>query len=145
AESTNVPIMLQQGGGTINQAFQAHEAAVFKMATLDDVNLCHLWKDDVTVETMPVVGGSVEVPRGPGLGVTLDRAELGGYKSIPKPPNQRFLVRIRYADGLTVYCRHDPDRPGAVDNLRFVHHLHGEGIPGPVPGYGNAVVTDFWD
>jgi hypothetical protein len=145
AEHTNIAIMLQQCGGTINQAFLAHEAAVFKMATLDHVNLSHLWQDDVTVETMPVVDGSVEVPSGPGLGVTLDRKKLERYEQAPRPKYSRFLVRTRYADGLTVYCRHDPDQPGAVDNLRFVSRLHGEKAPGPVPGYGNPVVSDFWD
>ena len=76
AEMTRTPLMLQNCGGTINQAFQAHQVAVFKMATIDHVNVCHLWKEDVTVEQMPVVGGCVQVPEGPGLGVTLDRARL---------------------------------------------------------------------
>ena len=30
------------------------------MATIDHVNVSHLWKEDVTVEEMPVVGGSVQ-------------------------------------------------------------------------------------
>ncbi len=49
AEATNTPIMLQQAGGTINQAFLAHEVAVFKMATIDHVNLARLWNDDISV------------------------------------------------------------------------------------------------
>jgi L-alanine-DL-glutamate epimerase-like enolase superfamily enzyme len=80
AETTNTPFMLQQSGGTIIQAFPAHEAAVFKMATIDHVDACHLWKEDVTVETMPVVTGSVAVPDKPGLGVTLD------LRNMPKRP-----------------------------------------------------------
>src|SRR5262249_31069944 len=123
AESVNVPIMLQQCGGTINQACVAHEAAVFRMATMDHVTLCHLWKDDVTVETMPVVGGSVELPNGPGLGVTIDRKKLEQYATAARPQYRRFLVRLRHAGGLTVYCRHDPDQPGSVDSLRFAERL----------------------
>jgi L-alanine-DL-glutamate epimerase-like enolase superfamily enzyme len=145
AEAVNLPIMLQQCGGTINQAFLAHEAAVFKMATMEHVNLAHLWKDDVTVETMPVVGGSVQVPQGPGLGITLDRDKLERYEKAPRPQYQRFLVRTRYGGGLTVYCRHDADQPGCSDSLRFVERLHRPGAPGPTPGYGNQVVSDFWD
>ena len=48
AEITRKPFMLQNAGGTLNQAFQAHQAAVFPMAAIDHVNLCHLWKEDVT-------------------------------------------------------------------------------------------------
>lgn len=139
AQATNTPFMLQQCGGTINQSFLAHEAAVFSKAVIDHVSLCHLWKDDVTVESMPVVGGSIQVPDKPGLGVTLDREKLRRYANAPRPKQTRFLVRVRYAQGPTIYFRFDPDASGA--NLRF---LPGN-VPGPTPGYGNPVVTDFWD
>ena len=138
-QATNTPFMLQQCGGTINQAFLAHEAAVFRKAVIDHVSLCHLWKEDVTVEDMPVVRGSVQVPDKPGLGVVIDREKLRRHTASPMPKQGRFLVRVRYSQGLTIYFRFDPDTPGA--NLRF---LPGN-VPGPTPGYGNPVVTDFWD
>jgi L-alanine-DL-glutamate epimerase-like enolase superfamily enzyme len=151
AESTNTPFMLQQPGGTINQAFLAHEAAVFKMATLDHVSLCNIWKEDVTAENMPVVSGSVEVPNGPGLGLTLDPSKVDQYTRAPRPKQDRFLVRVRYSNGPQIYFRFDPDAPGA--NLRFLNPPgagvrdagFGPHIPGPVPGYGDPVQTDFWD
>jgi len=140
AEATSIPFFLQQCGGTINQAFSLHEAAVFRMATLPQVNLCHLWKDDVTVESMPVVKGSVQVPNKPGLGITIDRRKLETYSKIHISRQPRFLVRMRYHGGPYIYFRRDPDKPGpAMPNLdtgRF---------PGPVPGYANAVITDFWE
>lgn len=145
AESTNTPFMLQQCGGTINQAFLAHEAAVFNMATIDHVSLANVWTDDVTVRTMPVVDGTVEVPSGPGLGVELDHEKLARYKAAPRPEYGRFLVRIRYGGGPTIYARHNADLPGATDSLRFLKRLLGEPVPGPVPSYGNAVASDFWD
>lgn len=141
AEQAHAPIMLQQAGGTINQAFLAHEAAVFKMATLDHVDLCHLWKDDITREHMDVVGGSVAVPSGPGLGVTIDREKLARYRAAPRPVRGRFLVRVRYEGGPTIYFRHDPDVPGKTDDLR---NLNPPYVPGPSPSYANAVATDFW-
>jgi hypothetical protein len=145
AEAANTQIMLQQVGGTINQAFLAHEAAVFPMATIDHVNGVHLWKDDVTRETMPVIQGSVRVPEGPGLGLTLDREKLARYRSAPRPAYRPFLVRMRYAGGLTVYCRHNPAMPGSTDNMRYIGRLHAESAPGPRPGYANAITTDFWE
>lgn len=144
AEATNTPIMYQQSGGTINQAFLAQEVAVIKKATIDHVNICHLWKEDVTTESMPVVSGSVRVPEGPGIGVTLDRERLEACKA-PQPSPPPSLVRMRYDDGLTIYLRHEPDQPGHHDDMRFLERLHGFKVPGPPPSYVSDIVTDFWE
>jgi L-alanine-DL-glutamate epimerase-like enolase superfamily enzyme len=142
AEATNTPFMLQQAGGTINLAFLAHEVAVFKMAVLDHVHLANLWKDDVTQERFSVVGGSIAVPKGPGLGVTLDREKLEKYKKAPAPTPVRLLVRVEYKNGLTILFRHNPEESGALLNLRSLARVN---LPGPVPGYRNRVVTKFWE
>ena len=144
AGMTDTPIMYQQCGGTINQAFLAHEVAVVPTATIDHVNCCHLWKEDVTARTMPVVSGSVQVPEAPGLGVDLDRDQLERCKGEPPAPPPS-LVRIRYGDGLTIYLRHDPEREGHHDDMRFLQRLHRFETPGPPPSYVNDVVTDFWE
>jgi L-alanine-DL-glutamate epimerase-like enolase superfamily enzyme len=145
AAMTDTPIMYQQCGGTVNQAFLAHEVAVVPTATIDHVNLCHLWKEDVTVQTMPVVGGSVQVPEGPGLGVDLDRDKLERFTAEPDDDPPPCLVRIRYGGGPTIYLRHDPSAPGQQDNMRFLERLHRFEAPGPPPAYDNDVITDFWD
>ena len=145
AERMNMPLMYQQAGGTINQAFLAHEVAVFRMATVDHINLCHLWQDDVVKETMPVVDGSVAVPAGTGLGVVLDREKLEKWAGASPVDKGRFLVRIRSAGGLTAYLRHDPEPPGSCDNMRFHERLHGQGIPGRPASYANPITTEFWD
>ncbi len=145
AEMTRTPLMLQNAGGTINQAFLAHQAAVFPMATIDHVDLCHLWKEDVTVEAMPVVGGSVQVPEGPGLGVTLDRGQLEKCAARQPLDRGRFLVRMRHADGTTVYVRHDADQPGCADSMRQLDRLTGYRAPAVVPSYAAAVKTDYWE
>jgi L-alanine-DL-glutamate epimerase-like enolase superfamily enzyme len=143
AEATHTPFMLQQTGGRINQSFQAHEAAVFPLAVIPHYNDCNIWKEDVVTEPMPVVGGSVAVPDGPGLGVTLDRERLEKYERAPRPKQSRFLVRVRYERGPRIYFRYNPDVPGdnaASSRARFL----AQG-PGPLPGYANPVVSDFWD
>ena len=145
AEETQVPIMLQQCGGTLNQAFLAHQAAVFPMATIDHVNLCRLWAEDVTDKLMPVRNGHVDLPQGPGLGVTINEEKLTEMAKRAPPTYQPFLVQIRYQRGPTIYCRHNPDLPGATDNLRFLSRLLGKKIPGPQPAYDNPVLTKLLD
>ena len=145
AKTKNIPFMLQQCGGTINQAFLAHEASVFEMATLDHCNLAMHWTDDITSQRMPIRDGHVSVPEGPGLGVSIDREKLEHYANRPRPSQEPFLVRIRYQDGPTIYCRHNPEISGATDNMRYLARLLGTPTPGPKPAYNNQVVTDFWD
>ena len=89
--------------------FLAHEVAVFKMATIDHVNCCHLWQEDVVKGPMSVIDGSVAVPQGPGLGIELDRAQLEKLASAALVDKGRFLIRIRSAGGLTAYLRHAPE------------------------------------
>jgi len=54
-------------------------------------------------------------------------------------------VRLRYAEGLTVYARHDPNRPGHADDLRSLARLHHHAAPGYTPAYANPITTDFLD
>ncbi len=150
SEESGLPFMLQQAGGQINQAFLAHEVAVFRGATIDHVNLAHLWTDDVTTTRAKVSNGTIAVPRGVGLGITLDHEKLERYKSATRPAYQPFLVKIVYRRGPTIIVRHDAHRPGCTDNLRFLGRLlkgkvPEDMIPGPVPGYANDVTCEFLD
>ncbi len=147
AEHHKTPIMLQNAGGDINQAFLAHQASVYRMATIDHVNLAHLWSDDVVGKRTVVEKGGVAVPRGPGLGVKLDREKLTKYEQAPRPEYSPFLIRIRYEGGPTIYARHNPDLPGSTDNMRLLQRLlkQKENLPGPTPGYGNRVASAFLD
>ena len=151
AEAANSPFMLQHVGGNITLAFLAHEASVFKMAKMAHIHCSHLWKDDVTTAELPVVGGSVQVPKGPGLGVKLDRQKLAKLSRPYRPKRDRFIVRMKYGSGLTVYLRFvdHPYRAGQ-------RYLAGKGrtlpveellkrTPGSGPIYARPVVTDFWD
>jgi L-alanine-DL-glutamate epimerase-like enolase superfamily enzyme len=150
SEQSGLPFMLQQAGGQINQAFLAHEVAVFRGATIDHVNLAHLWVDDVTTTRAKVRNGTIPVPKGPGLGLVLDPGKLEKYARAPRPKYRPFLVRIRYRGGPTIIVRHDPHKPGKVDAMRFLDRMlkgqvPGDRIPGPTPGYNNAVQSDLLD
>ena len=147
AEQLNKPLMLQQAGIYINQAFQAHEAAVFPTATMDQVNLAELWNDHVVHEQMPIEAGRIAVPTGPGLGVTIDVEKLRHLASIPRPRYAPFLVRIEYSGGPVIIARHNPDIAGHTDDMRFLQRLLAQkrDLPGPKPGYMNDIRTEWWD
>ena len=147
AEQTGCSLMLQQCGTYINQAFQAHEAAVFPAATMAQVNLAELWTEHFTKERMPIRDGSITVPDGPGLGVTVDEEKLRELATMPRPDYRPFLVRVVYKNGPTIVARHNPALDGHTDDMRFLARLLGRNrdLPGPKPGYMNEVRTEWWD
>ena len=77
--------------------------------------------------------------------MSLDWEKLERYKAGAPEEAGRFLVRLRYAEGLTIYTRHDPNRPGHADALRFLARLHHHRAPGYAPAYNNPITTDFLD
>ncbi|MSO21648.1 MAG: hypothetical protein EXQ58_00015 [Acidobacteria bacterium] len=83
---------------------------------------------------MLLVGASVAVPDGPGLGVTIDRTKLEKYSRIAIPKQSRFLVRKRFAGEPNIYFRFD-----SAVCLNWLGH----NLLGPVAGYGSPVRTDF--
>jgi L-alanine-DL-glutamate epimerase-like enolase superfamily enzyme len=147
AEHVNKPLMLQNAGTYINQAFQAHEAAVFPTATMDQVNLAELWNEHITHEKMLIEDGSVAVPERPGLGVTVDVEKLKHLARRPRPKYKPFLVRVVYQNGPTIIARHNPGLDGHTDDMRFLKRLLAmdKDFPGPTPGYMNPVRTEWWD
>ena len=144
AEQAGIPIMLQNAGGTINQSFLVHQACVFNTATIDHVNLARMWVDDISNEQMPITNAYVELSKGPGLGMTLNRDKLAKYEHAPRRTYEPFIVVIKYADGPTIYVRHNPDLPNSTDNMRFLGRLIKGEIPGPKPAYDNDVKAEFW-
>ena len=74
--AANIPFMLQNVGGNITRAMTAHMQSAFKTASFHFVNTSESKKSDVVHERIDPVNGFVRVPEQPGLGVTLDRAEL---------------------------------------------------------------------
>ena len=117
-------------------AFLAHQAAVFRDGDASWIPLANLWKDDSPSESMPVVSGSVQVPEGPGLGLKLDRQKYEKYGPPPGPIRDGSFPGS--AIGTVPLFTFGPARSARA--LR----TGSSDLPGPVPGYGNAVLTDHW-
>jgi glucarate dehydratase len=57
-------------------------AVVPNLAFAADAHYHHLQDDVIQGGKLPYVNGAIEVPTGPGLGVTLDREKLGEYHEL---------------------------------------------------------------
>jgi L-alanine-DL-glutamate epimerase-like enolase superfamily enzyme len=134
-EAANVPFMMQNIGGAITQSFIVHMASAMDRATLHHVTCENLWAEDVVSPRFRVIGGRVDVGKGPGLGVTVDRDALERLKTASPPPIPKALNRIRCGHGLCVYARPPLNRNPL---------LRAEEVPGVGEGYDRPVDQDNW-
>ena len=125
---------MQNTGGNITRALVVHMASVFPTATLHHVTATDLWSEDVVTPALKVEGGTVAVPEGPGLGVTLDRDALERWKQASPDPYPRALVRVQYEGIPAFYARVPAGNLGDSDIL--------DAFGG---GYDQPVDMDYWD
>ncbi|MBM3276537.1 MAG: hypothetical protein FJY95_00430 [Candidatus Handelsmanbacteria bacterium] len=135
--AANRPFMLQNVGGTITRAMTTHMMAAFPTATFHFHSDTEIWKSDVVAERLEPVNGVVRVPEKPGLGLTLDRAELERLKALVLPEQTPWVLRSRYANGARMYHLADPANSGFMvrpDLKRLI----------PL-SYASPITTEYWD
>ena len=80
AEQTRIPLWVQHSTSSgVNQVFQAHQAAAFPGIAYA-ISITHVLEDDLMLEPFTMNHGFYEVPRGPGLGVSLDMDAIEKYR-----------------------------------------------------------------
>jgi L-alanine-DL-glutamate epimerase-like enolase superfamily enzyme len=82
-EIQGMPLFIEVVGLGPTETFGLHLAAAMKMAFLPSITFVFsrfLCEDDLIEETLEVKDGEVKVPKGPGLGVTLDEKALEKYR-----------------------------------------------------------------
>ena len=134
----NIPLSIQHCGGTITQAMDVHMHAAFPTAVLHCNSDAEAWKGDVVKERFEPINGFVRVPEAPGLGVTLDRDELGRLENLPPPSWKKWICRTRFQNGATMHFLADPE----------IRHFP-LGKPGrdhQIPlSYASPIETEYWD
>ena len=78
-----MPLWIEVVGLGPMEAFGIHLAAAMKTAVLPSITYVfsqHLYEDDLIVEEFKFKDGEVEVPKEPGLGVTVDDEALEKYR-----------------------------------------------------------------
>jgi L-alanine-DL-glutamate epimerase-like enolase superfamily enzyme len=132
----NIPFSLQNVGGTITRTMAAHMMAAFPTATLHANSDAETWSRDVVKERLEPVNGFVRVPEKPGLGLTLDEAELAQLEKLQLPPQDPWIIKSRFANGTLMYHAnkggHFMVRPNWTRGL--------------VPmSYAAPIQTEYWD
>ena len=80
AEETRIPLWVQHSiSSGVNQVFQAHQAAAFPGIEYA-ISVTHVLEDDLMLEPFEMKDGFYEVPREPGLGVSLDMDAIEKYR-----------------------------------------------------------------
>lgn len=91
------PCWLQMVGTGITAAFVAHLGSVLASARLPSVTCHELWEDDLLTERIEVRNGTMAVPDGPGLGVSVDTNAIARYRVAgPEVPTPQDLYLARH-------------------------------------------------
>ena len=135
--AANIPFMLQNVGGNITRAMTAHMQSAFKTASFHFVNTSESKKSDVVHERIDPVNGFVRVPEQPGLGVTLDRAELERLEKLQLPEQDKWIIKTRFANGARMYNIQIPGQ-----SLFMVRPDRWRLIP---MSYDSPLTTEYWD
>ena len=136
-EAARVPFMLQNVGGNITRAMTAHLMSAFPTGDFHFFGDTETFASDVVKERLEPINGFVRVPEGPGLGVTLDRAELERLKQLELPEQPNWILKSTFKNGTKMYNVHDV-KQGIFIVRPVTRHL----IP---MSYDSPISTEYWD
>ena len=135
--AANLPFMLQNVGGHITRTMTTHMQAAFKTAHFHFQCDAESWKSDVVKERQEPTNGFLRVSEKPGLGVTLDRAELERLKALKLPEQAKWIIKTRFKNGTLMYNIAD-----TKDSLFMVRPDKRRLIP---MSYDAPLTTEYWD
>ena len=136
--AADTPFMLQNVGGRITQSMTTHMQAAFKTASFPFVCLAECWKSDVVHERKDPTNGFLRVSEVPGLGVTLDKAELERLEKLSLPEQQKWIIRTRYKNGTVMHNIADPENSIFMVRPDVNRQL-------PPMSYDAPLSTEYWD
>jgi L-alanine-DL-glutamate epimerase-like enolase superfamily enzyme len=132
-----IPFMLQNVGGTITRAMTTHMMSTFPTATFHFHGDTETYNSDVVNERIEPVNGFVRVPEEPGLGVTLDRAELERLSKLKLPEQEPWIVKSKFKNGAMMF------NIAETSNSIFMVRPDMKGL---VPmSFKSPISTEYWD
>ena len=133
----NLPFMLQNVGGQITRSMTTHMQSAFKTASFQFHSDAETWKADVVKQRPDPVNGFLRVSEAPGLGVTIDPAELDRLKNLKLPERAKWIIKTEFANGTRMYNIADPKQ-----SIFMVRPDYRKLIP---MSYNSPLKTDWWD
>ncbi len=99
------PFWLQMVGTGLITALSTHLGAVLTHAQWPTITCLNNYSDTLLNTPMPVRGGRIQVPEGPGLGVEVNEEALTRYKMEPpyEAPQQHHIVSVVWPGGRVVH------------------------------------------
>jgi L-alanine-DL-glutamate epimerase-like enolase superfamily enzyme len=103
--SLSKPFWLQLVGVGLVTALSAHLGAVLRFAQWPTITCLNNYSDSLLTEPLTIRGGYLQVPDGPGLGVTVDESALERYRMEPpyKLPDPRHILSVKWPGGRVVH------------------------------------------
>lgn len=99
------PFWLQLVGVGLVTALSAHLGAVLPFAQWPTITCLNNYSDNLLTEPLPIRGGYLQVPEGPGLGVEVNEDALSHYK-MEEPyilPVERHILSVVWPGGRVVH------------------------------------------
>jgi len=136
-EAAEMPFMLQNVGGHMTRAMTTHMQSAFKAASFHFIDSSEQWKTDIVNERLEPVNGMIRVPEEPGLGVTIDEAELARLSKLQLPAQPKWIIKTSFANGTRMFNIADP-----ADSIFMVRPDRNRLLP---VRYDMPITTEYWD
>ena len=136
-EAAEMPFMLQNVGGNMTRAMTTHMQCAFKAASFHFIDSSEQWKSDIVNERLEPVNGLIRVPEKPGLGVTLNAAELDRLKKLQLPKQPKWIIKTTFDNGARMFNIANPE-----DSIFMVRPDRRRLIP---LRYDLPLSTEYWD
>lgn len=136
-EAAEMPFMLQNVGGNMTRAMTTHMQCAFKAASFHFIDSSEQWKSDIVNERLEPINGLIRVPEKPGLGVTLNAAELDRLKKLQLPKQPKWIIKTTFDNGTRMFNIANPE-----DSIFMVRPDRRRLIP---LRYDLPLSTEYWD
>lgn len=136
-EAAEMPFMLQNVGGNMTRAMTTHMQSAFKAGSFHFIDSSEQWKSDVVNERLEPINGLIRVPEKPGLGVTLNAAELDRLKKLQLPKQPKWIIKTTFDNGTRMFNIANPE-----DSIFMVRPDRRRLIP---LRYDLPLSTEYWD
>ncbi|MEZ4677104.1 MAG: enolase C-terminal domain-like protein [Caldilineaceae bacterium] len=129
------PFWLQLVGVGLITALSAHLGAVLPFAQWPTITCLNNYSDSLLTAPLTIRGGYLQVPEGPGLGVTVNEEALSTYKMEPpyELPHPRHILSVVWPGGRVVHFA----------NMR--DHCWPHFMAGNDPAQEPGVRLEIWD